>query len=470
MKKIYVFFALLAIPFSLVSTPVYASSVYDSAYQITDTINISNTKCPDKTIDIGLSWVSYITDSSKWPSGTDYTAVKDSFLTSLNTGSWGVTSYSGGYAQVYWVETGNIDINWYESAVLTAPTTPLMLVQIGIDSNSGGCLNDGIPVIMGFYTGQTYVTVSSSNGNVKNYLLSNIDSIHNYPPGYAGTLVRGSLPPSVPDITNDITVTTEYNGKRISVRSTTPNPPLDDSLYWCSWNITNNLVSSEDLVTYYSTPGYREPSGSAWGVNSCVDTIEFDVDTIPTVVHVEFRVHDDDQNDVGGIAFNVNIDGTTASVTNWDSHSETKSDYEDCSTYGWDVAQRLTCEIQNLGLKVRDFGIWLFTPSQSRIQAILSGDANTFGLTSIIVAPIGLLTSMSVGQTCQPLSLPLPFVDTNLTLPCMGTIYSTYLGAFFTIYQVVATALIGYWISVRVLADVKGFKDPHNDKIEVLDL
>ena len=94
----------------------------------------------------------------------------------------------------------------------------------------------------------------------------------------------------------------------------------------------------------------------------------------------------------------------------------------------------------------------------------------TFGLTSIITAPLNLIQSLT-SKTCAPLHLPLPFLDNKyLDLPCMSSIYSQYFGSFFTLYQTITYGIIAYWVCVRLFNLVKDFKNPEHDEIEVLDL
>lgn len=94
---------------------------------------------------------------------------------------------------------------------------------------------------------------------------------------------------------------------------------------------------------------------------------------------------------------------------------------------------------------------------------------DTHGLTAIITAPLSLISSIT-SKSCSPLVLPLPFVDKDLTLPCMGSIYSQYFGSFLSIYQVITFGIIAYWVCVRIFNLVKDFKNPDHDEIEVLDL
>lgn len=95
--------------------------------------------------------------------------------------------------------------------------------------------------------------------------------------------------------------------------------------------------------------------------------------------------------------------------------------------------------------------------------------SNTFGLTSIIIAPLSLIQSLS-STSCTPLNLPLPFVGGTLTLPCMYDFYSTTFGVLFNLYQTITFGIISYWVLVRIFNMVKDFKNPDHDEIEVVDL
>ena len=94
---------------------------------------------------------------------------------------------------------------------------------------------------------------------------------------------------------------------------------------------------------------------------------------------------------------------------------------------------------------------------------------NTHGLTGIITAPLNAINSLT-SATCSPLVLPLPFVNQNLTLPCMRQIYTDNFGGFMQLYDVIVIGIIAYWICVRIFSLVKDFKNPEHDEIEVVDL
>lgn len=94
---------------------------------------------------------------------------------------------------------------------------------------------------------------------------------------------------------------------------------------------------------------------------------------------------------------------------------------------------------------------------------------NTHGLTGIITAPLNAINSLT-SKTCSSLVLPLPYVDKNLTLPCMRSIYDVHFGDFMTLYDTITLGIVSYWVSVRIFSLVKDFKNPEHDEIEVVDL
>ena len=96
-------------------------------------------------------------------------------------------------------------------------------------------------------------------------------------------------------------------------------------------------------------------------------------------------------------------------------------------------------------------------------------ETNDFGLSSIITMPLEFINGLT-SSTCYSLNLPLPFVDTNVTLPCMTSIYEKYFGTFFTLYQTITTGFIAYGVCVNIFRLVQGFKSPDNDVVEVMEL
>ena len=108
--------------------------------------------------------------------------------------------------------------------------------------------------------------------------------------------------------------------------------------------------------------------------------------------------------------------------------------------------------------------------ASSSANEFFSGfESDDFGLSSIITAPLNLIKSIT-SSTCTPIGFKAPFVDQQITLPCMGNIYKKYFGSFLTLYQTITFGIVAYWVSVNIFFMVKGFKDPDSDRIEVLDL
>lgn len=96
-------------------------------------------------------------------------------------------------------------------------------------------------------------------------------------------------------------------------------------------------------------------------------------------------------------------------------------------------------------------------------------DDNDYGLSDVITMPLNVIKNIT-STSCTPLVLPIPFVNTDVTLPCMNTIYSQFFGNILTIYQTITTGMIGYWVCINIFAMVKGFKDPDSDNVEVMEL
>lgn len=108
--------------------------------------------------------------------------------------------------------------------------------------------------------------------------------------------------------------------------------------------------------------------------------------------------------------------------------------------------------------------------AQSDANNFFSGfEDDSHGLTAIVTAPLNLIQSIT-SSTCTPLGFEAPFVDQQITLPCMKEVYEEHFGSFLTLYQTITFGVVAYWVCVNILATVRGFKDPDSDKIEVLDL
>lgn len=94
---------------------------------------------------------------------------------------------------------------------------------------------------------------------------------------------------------------------------------------------------------------------------------------------------------------------------------------------------------------------------------------NNHGLSSIITAPLNFIRNLA-NSTCSPISLTIPFVNQSFNFPCMSTIYRQNFNSLFTLYQTIIFGIVAYYVCVRIYTLVKGFKNPDDDRIEVVEL
>lgn len=94
---------------------------------------------------------------------------------------------------------------------------------------------------------------------------------------------------------------------------------------------------------------------------------------------------------------------------------------------------------------------------------------NSHGLSGIITIPLQAIQNLANNQ-CQTLTIPLPFTGNSITLPCMTEYYEEHIPTLYALLQTIIYGFMAYRILIDIFSMVKGFKDPDNDKIEVLDL
>lgn len=131
------------------------------------------------------------------------------------------------------------------------------------------------------------------------------------------------------------------------------------------------------------------------------------------------------------------------------------------------IEDRMSIAIQNVLNKI-------YNPNSDETFGVLGGyfsnfKDNDFGLSDIIIAPLNLIKSLTTA-TCSQVVLPLPYVDKDIYLPCLTPIYYEYFGDFFELYQLIMHGLVCYYVLIHLFAMAKGFRDPDDDKIEVLAL
>lgn len=107
------------------------------------------------------------------------------------------------------------------------------------------------------------------------------------------------------------------------------------------------------------------------------------------------------------------------------------------------------------------------------IDSYFGIDFNTYGLTSAIYAPldfIATLPSKMASSACEPLVLPLPYMDEDLVIPCLRPVYETHFAPIYNLYSVILTGLVTYYFAVNIFARLKKDSSPNDDSIEVAKL
>lgn len=97
--------------------------------------------------------------------------------------------------------------------------------------------------------------------------------------------------------------------------------------------------------------------------------------------------------------------------------------------------------------------------------------ANTYGLASVITAPVAILTSLQNSEySCTAPILPLPFLGTTMPLPCLSIYYQEYFTDMYNVFQTIINGIVAYYVLVGVLRTIKDSVNPKDDKIEVMSL
>lgn len=94
---------------------------------------------------------------------------------------------------------------------------------------------------------------------------------------------------------------------------------------------------------------------------------------------------------------------------------------------------------------------------------------NDHGLSGVITAPLNFIKSMT-SKTCSNIHMKIPITNTDFNLPCFSNYYNQHFGSLFTVYRTVTFGLVAYYVCVQLFAMVKGFKNPEDDKVEVVEL
>lgn len=129
--------------------------------------------------------------------------------------------------------------------------------------------------------------------------------------------------------------------------------------------------------------------------------------------------------------------------------------------------QILNNAINNLNDSINDKNIDNAMDNGSEFFDNFNHDSH--GLAGIITSPIRLLNALTTAQ-CSPLKFNLPFVHNEVTLACPRTMYESYFGVFFSLWQLITTGLITYNVCINIYHKIHMMQNPYSDRIEVLNL
>lgn len=220
-KKLYLLWTSLFITASTVSLfgkVAFATSAYDGNYRTTSSLVVGDTAtisgvpaCSDTNVTD--NWSSYITDSSKWPSGIStgelaiYGYMRASFLAALDdttNGAWAVSQddleiHGGTYtksAVIFWTEDSSAALDWTSYSGQVVPSSPASTLNRVIITCSGSG-SSVVPAVTEIdYPSSVYQDLSSSSAGMvyswgayysSNLFIHNFDA--NLPSGYGGTTI-----------------------------------------------------------------------------------------------------------------------------------------------------------------------------------------------------------------------------------------------------------------------------------------
>lgn len=90
------------------------------------------------------------------------------------------------------------------------------------------------------------------------------------------------------------------------------------------------------------------------------------------------------------------------------------------------------------------------------------------GLSGVISMPLTFVNSLT--NTCQPINLTIPYMDVDLSIPCMQPMITNKMPLLSNLIKIVVNGFIVYRILLDIFQIVRNAKNPEEDRIEVLEL
>ena len=90
------------------------------------------------------------------------------------------------------------------------------------------------------------------------------------------------------------------------------------------------------------------------------------------------------------------------------------------------------------------------------------------GLSGVISMPLTFINSLT--NSCQAITLTIPYMDEVLTIPCLQPIITNKMPLLANLIKIVINGFIVYRVLLDIFQIVRNAKNPEDDRIEVLDL
>lgn len=256
---------------------------------------------------------------------------------------------------------------------------------------------------------------------------------------------------------------------------------FDPSLYVSPTNFTD-IVVGDGSITANASSTWRTLAYSFEVENGEIYTLHYKTSSAGAVFYYDNNtgtwtsLGNDSYQHITTTSTTLNIRLQNSSGTGsftWSELMLAKGNYNSYYPFGDSCVSKIdetNKEIKDLNDKLDGLGRVIEDSQVDDKSSFFTGFTdNSHGLTGIITLPLSTIQSIT-NTSCVALSIPIPFTNESVSLPCMTEVYQNYVPTVFSIWQVVSFGIISYFICIDIFKMVKGFKDPNEDKVEVLDL
>lgn len=433
MNKLILFITALLSSFVVagsLSQVAFGASDYDNAYVHTDNLIIKRDGCED--LDLTTAYSDYLIDGSifNWNHGNspDNQQMIDDWHDALNNnGRWAIgVSNDSKSMYIYFTNDDSLYLSWKTSDV-TAMSSSMRTIRLSMRSD---CSVFGA---RSYY--ETSGIISTANGLTKNFLTYVNEQNYNYPPGYEGQPIPDTWSPPQ-DLTPEYKGTVSESGLLKVQYLKNLSPFLTGTTYTNIDQMNTNWNGLDSQVGQWVS----QPAG---------------------LMQEEIQL-----SGAGYYMLNISHDQQLHSPPWPESHNYTIEQV--WIQFYWDG--KSFTDFTNIGCSGQICND--FTDDVDPTYKVFSSlGIPLFGLQQVILKPLNFLSEVSnETQNCTPLNLPLPFIDENISLPCMTPIYQNNFGNILLIYQTILTGLFAYYVGLNTFRGIKDLSNPRDDSIEVAKL